>query len=146
MALIAMVTATESLKENIRVEFSSLGTNTFSIQLKRSGGFRQGRREAPSDPITYLEAKRLSAALEGTEITVSKSINASMIGIASKGNERTNPNVQILGVDEHYLNVSNITLEKGRGFSETEAEGGEPVIVIGSPAILCFAKVLITKA
>ena len=43
MALIAMVTATESLKENIRVEFSSLGTNTFSIQLKRSGGFRNGR-------------------------------------------------------------------------------------------------------
>ena len=31
MALIAMVTATESLKENVKHEFSSLGTNTFSI-------------------------------------------------------------------------------------------------------------------
>ena len=135
MALIAMVTATESLKENIRVEFSSLGTNTFSIQLKRSGGFRQGRREAPSNPITYLEASKFSEALEGTDITVSKSINASMTAIASRGNERTNPNVQILGVDEHYLNVSNIPLEKGRGFSETEAEGGAPVIVIGTKIV-----------
>ena len=31
MALIAMVTATESLKANVRQEFSSLGTQSFSI-------------------------------------------------------------------------------------------------------------------
>ena len=53
MALIAMITATESLKENVKQEFSSLGTNTFSISPKHSGGFQQGRRAAPSDPITY---------------------------------------------------------------------------------------------
>ena len=44
MALIAMVTATESLKENIHVEFSSLGTDSFTIKTKRNSGFFQGQR------------------------------------------------------------------------------------------------------
>ena len=45
MALIAMVTATESLKENVKQEFSSLGTNTFTISPKRSGGFQKFLKE-----------------------------------------------------------------------------------------------------
>ena len=99
MALIAMVTATESLKENIKQEFSSLGTNTFTISPKRSGGFQNGRRSAPSEPITYDQSKRLSETLDGTKIIVSSSINVSRTGIISRETERTNPNVQVLGID-----------------------------------------------
>ena len=54
------------------------------------------------------------------------------MGIVSRGSERTVPNVQILGVDEHYLNVSGIPLLKGRGFTKSEAEDGAPLIVIGT--------------
>ena len=135
MALIAMVTATESLKENVKQEFSSLGTNTFSISPKRSGGFQNGRREAPSDPISYVQTKLLSETLEGTEIIVSSSINVSMTSIVSRGTERTNPNVQVIGVDQHYLNVSGIPLDKGRGFSKTETNEGTPLIIIGSKIV-----------
>ena len=132
MALIAMVTATESLKENIKIEFSSLGTNTFTISPVRSGGIQHGRRKPPEDPIDYLEAKRFAKELEDSGIDVSASINASMTAIVSRGTERTNPNVQILGVDEQYLNVSGIPLLAGRGISKTEAEDGAPMIVIGT--------------
>ncbi|MDA1382999.1 MAG: ABC transporter permease [Bacteroidetes bacterium] len=59
MALIAMVTATESLKENIRTEFSSLGTNTFTIKPKRQGGFFNGRRSTPTSIIDYRETRRV---------------------------------------------------------------------------------------
>ncbi len=135
MALIAMVTATESLKENIKQEFSSLGTNTFTISPKRSGGFQNGRRAAPSEPITYDQSKRLAETLDGTKIIVSSSINVSRTGIISRETERTNPNVQVLGIDHHYLSVSGIKLEKGRGFSKTESNEGAPLIIIGTKIV-----------
>ena len=135
MALISMVTATESLKENVRQEFSSLGTNTFSIRPLRTGGFQNGRRAVPVEPISYDQAKRFVKELQSSEITVSYSINATMVGIVSRDTERTNPNVQIIGIDQHYLNVSNIPLESGRGFSQTEAEEGAPIILVGSKVV-----------
>ena len=68
MALIAMVTATESLKENVRQEFSSLGTNTFSINPIRTGGFQQGRRNMPVDPISFEQAKVFAKELQSSRI------------------------------------------------------------------------------
>ena len=56
MALIAMVTATESLKANVRQEFSALGTQSFSIDQMRSGGMFGGKRVLPSSPIDFREA------------------------------------------------------------------------------------------
>ena len=65
MALIAMVTATESLKANVRQEFSSLGTQSFSIDQMRSGGMFNGRRTMPSPPIDYREAMRFKRESQG---------------------------------------------------------------------------------
>ena len=131
MALIAMVTATESLKENIRTEFSSLGTNTFTIKPKREGGFFDGRRATPTSPINYRETRRFSKTI-GPELIVTSSIFATGSAIVGRGSERTDPNIQILGIDGNYLNVSNIPLAKGRGFTISEGEEGIPLIIIGS--------------
>ena len=131
MALIAMVTATESLKENIRIEFSSLGTNTFTIKPKRQGGFFDGRRSTPTSPINYRETRRFSKTI-GPELTVTSSIFATGSAVVGRGSERTDPNIQILGIDGNYLNVANIPLEKGRGFTIAEGEEGIPLIIIGS--------------
>jgi len=131
MALIAMVTATESLKENIRIEFSSLGTNSFTIKAKRQGGFFKGKRAAPTEPITYRETKRFSKIVS-SELTVTAAVFASGSSIISRGSVRTDPNIQILGVDGNYLKVSNIPLSKGRGFTITESDEGASLIIIGA--------------
>ena len=90
MALIAMVTATESLKENIKQEFSSLGTNTFSISMKTGGRIQQGLRAVPTDPITYENARLFAESLDGADITVSASILTTGNAILTRGTERTN--------------------------------------------------------
>lgn len=131
MALIAMVTATESLKENIRTEFSSLGTNTFTIKPKRQGGFFNGRRSTPTSIIDYRETRRFVKSV-GSELTVTSSIYVTSSAIVGRGTKRTDPNIPILGVDGHYLNVASIPLSKGRGFTIAEGEEGIPLIIIGS--------------
>ncbi len=131
MALIAMVTATESLKENIRVEFSSLGTDYFTINPKRNSGFFRGQRPAPSKPITFRQAIQFSK-LASSDLLVTSSIFASGNAILGRNAKRTDPNIQILGIDGNYLDVSNIPLSQGRGFSNSECEDGTPLIIIGS--------------
>jgi putative ABC transport system permease protein len=131
MALIAMVTATESLKENIRIEFSSLGTDSFTITPKRNSGFFRGKRPEPTTPISYREAKRF-AKLAHSNLNISASVFASGSSIIGRNSKRTDPNIQILGVDGNYIDVANIPLSKGRGFTTSEVDEGTPLIIIGS--------------
>ena len=71
MALIAMVTATESLKANVTQEFSSLGTQSFSIDQMRSGGMFQGKRVLPSPPIDFRQASQFKNEAAGAFKAVS---------------------------------------------------------------------------
>jgi putative ABC transport system permease protein len=138
MALIAMVTATESLKANIVQEFSSLGTNTFTIKPKRTGGITHGRRKAPTDPISYDDVRRFTKSIKlnsDLDLTTSASTFATSTAILSRGTKRTDPNTQILGVDGNYLNVSSIPLSVGRGFTSIEGEQSPAMIVIGSKIV-----------
>jgi len=138
MALIAMVTATESLKANIVQEFSSLGTNTFTIKPKRTGGITHGRRKAPTDPISYDDVRRFTKSIKQNsqiDLTTSASIFATSTAILSRGTKRTDPNTQILGVDGNYLKVSSIPLSVGRGFTSIEGEQSPAMIVIGSKIV-----------
>ena len=113
MALIAMVTATESLKANVRQEFSSLGTQSFSIDRMRSGGMFNGRRTTPSSPVNHREALRFKREAEGS-FDVAVSVFGTGMATVTRGNERTDPNVSVQGVDELYLNVSGLGVAQGR--------------------------------
>jgi putative ABC transport system permease protein len=138
MALIAMVTATESLKANIVQEFSSLGTNTFTLNAKRQGGISHGKRETPTEPISYSDVRRFTKSVKSNnelDITTSASIFASSTSVISRGTKRTDPNTQILGVDGNYLNVSNIPLSDGRGFTQIEGDQSTSLIIIGSKIV-----------
>jgi putative ABC transport system permease protein len=134
MALIAMVTATESLKSNVRQEFSSLGTQSFSIDRMRSGGMFNGQRSAPSTPIDFREALRFKREAEGS-FDVSVSVFGTGTATATRGNERTDPNVSVQGVDELYLPVSGLTLANGRNFNAAEIDNGAAVVLLGQSVV-----------
>lgn len=131
MALIAMVTATESLKANVRQEFSSLGTQSFSIDQMRSGGMFNGRRTTPSAPIDYREAMRFKREAQGA-FDVSVSVFGTGMASVTRGNKRTDPNVSVQGVDELYLPVSGLGIAKGRNFTKADIENGAAVVLIGT--------------
>ena len=102
MALIAMVTATESLKANVRQEFSALGTQSFSIDQMRSGGMFGGKRVLPSSPIDFREAVQFKEEASGS-FEVATSVYGTGMATVTRGSERTDPNVSVQGVDDLYL-------------------------------------------
>lgn len=130
MALISMVTATESLKANIAMEFSSLGTNTFSIRNKRGGNRQMGRVERTGEVISYRHATSFKR-----NFTYPSNVAISAFGSATatlkRRAEKTDPNVQVLGIDDAYLEVSGYELEEGRGFTRTDIESPQNMVILG---------------
>ena len=134
MALIAMVTATESLKANVTQEFSSLGTQSFSIDQMRSGGMFQGKRVLPSPPIDFRQASQFKNEAAGV-FKVATSVFGTGMASVTRGTQRTDPNVSVQGVDELYLDVSGLSLAHGRNFTLAEVQSGASIVMVGQSVV-----------
>lgn len=130
MALISMVTATESLKANIAQEFSSLGTNTFSIRKKQGGRRQMGRVERSGEPVTFRQATDFRRNFD-FDAVVSLSAFGSSTATLKRAADKTDPNVQVMGIDESYLAISGYEIEKGRGFTRTDLESSQNLVILG---------------
>jgi putative ABC transport system permease protein len=63
--------------------------------------------------------------------TVSVNTFASFAATAKYGNEKTNPNISVLGADESYVFTGGYKIAEGRNFSASETEFGASVVIIG---------------
>ncbi|MEO0404624.1 MAG: ABC transporter permease, partial [Bacteroidota bacterium] len=113
MALVVMITATEVMAVKIEDEFSSIGTNSFTVKTSSRFGRRSGQSERAQPPISYQEAKRFKEAYN-FDATVSLSAFGSAHAVVKKGNKESDPNVQVLGIGENYFSISGYTLDEGR--------------------------------
>ena len=118
MALVGILTSMDVVKEKLKGDLSMLGTNTFSIRNYgfSLGGGRRGQRDKVYPSISYKEATAFTERYNIPGIA-SVSAMASFAATVKHESEKTNPNVQVLGVDINYLRISGYELEKGRNFS-----------------------------
>ena len=131
MALISMTTATSSLEANVTQQFSSLGTDVFTFLQRSETGVNRGQRVKAGAPITYDEAQRFAKEASNS-MAVSYSVFGTSQATLSRGQEQTNPNIQILGIEENYLDVSGYDLKKGRNLTPKEARSSQRLALIGS--------------
>jgi putative ABC transport system permease protein len=145
MALVGILTATESMKNSIYANFASMGANSFSIQnraLKIRIGDGPGAKKSDKKkkkvrtsnqnvPITYEEARDFKQRF-AFPATVSLSVTASGAATIYRGDKKTNPNVQVIGGDENYLEFSNYKLRDGRNFNQLDVETGRNVAILGT--------------
>ena len=131
-ALVGTLTSIDVMKSSLTSNFTSMGANTFTIRNKqfriRIG--RSGRKPKRFRSITYNEAMEFSRRFEFPS-TVSVSTIASMAATLKYKSVKSNPNVQVIGVDEHYMQTSGYELQEGRNFSKTEVLSGAHVAIIG---------------
>lgn len=132
-ALVGILTTLDAVKKSMTDAFSSMGANSFNIR-NRGTGIRiggSGKRPKPFKSIRYEDAiafkKRLNAPA-----TVAVSVYASGGSTVKYGTEKTNPNINIQGIDENGLASQGLELAQGRNFSPFEAESGNNVCIIGA--------------
>ncbi len=147
-ALILIITAIKAASNSLTSSFSTMGANAFSIRYKErninfgGGGGDNAKKSKKSSlkekksnmgiPITYEEARAFKERY---------SFPAAKVGIALRGpagivvntNQRkTNPDVNVYGGDENYLELNAYKIVYGRNFTLTEIETGRNVCMIGS--------------
>lgn len=130
-SLVGMQTAIDGLKWSLVSNLNTLGNNTFSITKDASPlQFGQRKRKSESININYREAQQFEKMFAGGG-KVAISVNVAN-GIEARFKKiKTNPSINIVGGDEHYLQSSGYTLEAGRNFSPTEIQKGSNVAIIG---------------
>ncbi len=145
-ALILIITVIKAASNSLTTSFSTMGANAFALRFKerniRIGGGRRNTNKISKSslktknsnigkPITYEEAKAFK----------DRYIFPAKVGLALRGptaivvnNDRrkTNPDVNVLGGDENYLELNGYTLAYGRNFTTTEVETGRSVCMLGS--------------
>jgi len=135
MAMVGIFASTDNLKAKITSEFSSMGSNTYTLQNKSSEGRnRSGRARKIFPKISYSEALEFASRFNEAEVV---SVSAFLSGIATLkfNSEKTNPNVRVIAGDENYLTASGYDLEKGRNFSKTDNILGSRVVILGQDLI-----------
>lgn len=147
-ALILIITAITAASNSLTSSFSTMGANSFSIRFKerniRFGGGGQSEavkknksslREKKSNmgiPISYEEAKAFKERYDfpGTKVGIGLRGNSGIVVNTNK--RKTNPDVNMIGGDENYLEINGYNIAYGRNFTGTEIETGRNVCMIGS--------------
>ena len=136
MALVTFNTAKEALQSKIFSEFSAMGSNTFTVRSGRGGMFggQGGVRRKENDNISYDQARRFTREFpEGA--LVSMSAYASGASVIKHRSNKTNPNVQVIGGDGDYIELSGYAISEGRNFSETDIRLGNNAVILGAEVV-----------
>lgn len=135
MALVGILTAIEGMKASIYSSFSGMGANTFQItnellkKSKRGGGINISSVDQKN--ISYKDALAFKERFNFPS-EVSLSMAGTSIATVKFADEKTNPNIAVMGVDDNYLQISGTNLVTGRNFSVTEIDNGSYVCLLGN--------------
>ena len=141
MALVGIETAVDSIKKSVQDSFGQMGTLSFSItrQYDRFRVSNQHQRRRGHEHISYKQAIDFK---NNYKVLTNVAINTSVSGNATVkyASEQTNPNTSVRGVDELYLTVNALEIDKGRNFSSSEIEYGTSVAIIGQDIVKTLFK------
>ena len=136
MALVGILTAIDSIKSSLTNQFTMMGANSFTISSRGMNIHigNSNERAKNFSRISYREAEEFKTRF--TEAAwVSISFNASGLSTVKYGSEKTNPNVNLTGVDENHLTVSGYEIEYGRNFTPDEIQLNRHLVIIGADIV-----------
>ena len=143
MALIGIITAIDALNSSLRESFSTMGANGFTISYKerfrfndhdRTEKVEKGKKQKKSNldkPILLQEAERFKSSFNYPSL-VSIALNGPGANEIRYKSKKTNPNVEIKGGDENYLQVNGFSIDAGRNFNLVDVQTGRNVCLLGS--------------
>jgi len=135
MALVGILTTLDAVKKSMTDAFSSMGANSFTIR-NRGTGIRigSGKRPKPFESIRYEDAVKFKDNLNAPG-TVAVSVVASGGSTVKYGSIKTNPNINVQGIDENGLSAQGLNLSEGRNFSKAEIQSGNNVCIVGGEVV-----------
>ncbi|MDX6191057.1 ABC transporter permease [Flavobacterium sp. Fl-318] len=133
-ALVGILTVVTALENTISTNFASMGANTFNINqyennLKNRGG---NEREIVNPIISYPEAVAFKNKYKYPFTETSLSFTATSKAEVKYLDQKTDPEITILGVDEHFITNSGLEVSSGRSFNQFDIDNNTYSCVVGS--------------
>ncbi len=145
-ALILIITAIQAASNSLTSSFSTMGANAFSLRYKDRNFKFGGRRNDPVKsnknagkekksnigiPISLEEARLFEErfSFPGSKVSIALRGPASIV--VNNSRHKTNPDVNIFGGDENYLELNGYNIAVGRNFTRPEINSGINVCMLG---------------
>jgi putative ABC transport system permease protein len=133
-ALVGILTVVSALENTLSSDFASMGANTFNINQYESNSRRRGggEREIINPIISYPEAVAFKNKYNYPLTETSLSFTATSIAEVKYESTKTDPEISVLGVDEHFLTNSGLETSSGRNFTNFDVSNNTYTCVVGS--------------
>lgn len=137
-ALVGILTVVSALKNTLSTNFASMGSNTFNItqyetKIRRRGGGGGGNEIEKINPIiSWPQAKAFKEHYQYPFTETSLSFVATSKAEVKFESEKTDPEISVVGVDEHFLTNSGLETTLGRNFTGFDIDNNAYVCVVGS--------------
>jgi putative ABC transport system permease protein len=132
-ALVGILSAVAALENTISKDFASMGANTFNLQQYEFRTRSFGNEERKVNPvISYREVKEFKEKYDYPFTETAISFRGTASAEIKYENEKTDPDINVFGVNEYYLDNSGLEVEEGREFNVFDIENNNNVAIIGS--------------
>lgn len=122
--VIAVFAVGKGAQKSVSDQFQNLSANSVLIMPNRGRGFTSSSKLKTSDAAVIMESaqnvKSATGAIQGNLSVSYGSIDKSY---------------GVIGVDQNFLSISNLTVEKGRGIEESDISNRNMVAVIGATVV-----------
>ncbi|MGG9963337.1 ABC transporter permease [Ferruginibacter sp. SUN106] len=146
-ALILIITAIQAASNSLTDSFSTMGANAFSVRFKdkniRFGGGAQRtiiktnksalkqKNSSIGKIITYEQAKEFKERYP-FPAKVGLAIRGAGGIVVNNENKKTNPDINVTGGDENYLELNGYKIAYGRNITAADVESGSNVCILGN--------------
>ncbi len=133
-ALVGILSAVKALENTISTNFASMGANTFNIQRYEFEvhSNRSGEREKINPIISYNDVREFINKYDFPLTKTSLWFQGTSAAEVKYGSEKTDPEVQVYGVNENYLENTGTEIDTGRNFTVFDIENNNKVCILGS--------------
>jgi len=131
--LVGILTAIDTILFSMSDSFNRMGANSIYIYPSRNTmqSSHRGRDVKRGAPINFRQAMAFKELFDYSGARVSVNTFCKWNSTIKFKDEKTNPNIRLIGIDENYFNVSAYDIEAGRNFSRNEVESGAHKIILG---------------
>lgn len=133
-ALVGILSAVKALENTISSDFASMGANTFNIQRYefRVNSNNGGEKRKVNPIISYNNIREFMDVYEYPFSQVSVSFQGTAGAEVKFESEKTDPEVQVYGVNENYLENTGTKVDEGRNFTIFDIQNNAKVCLIGA--------------
>ncbi len=138
-SVIGVMTTVSALRGSIESGLSFLGSNMFQFSKYPTGITLDGNNRRRIDQrknITLDQAQRYQKLMEDyTDVVCLKAFYRNGAVQAIYGNHKTEPDIQFVGSNEHFLAANQFSIGIGRNFTAADTDLGRPIIIIGQEIV-----------